>query len=183
MKTKRSTKIIRTDKWTLNPTAEQRALFGETVAVYRRLCRFLVGVVFTHWPELGSLSSQGLVPAVERLIHQTAKNPNPKYTLIDATFHKFPSYYRRAAIMFAAGRVSSYLTRYRDWQSGQSRNRRDAKPPRLNAETGCYPTLYKGQCYKLHGYEQVEIKMFTGSDWVWTTVQKSIVSSFTLEET
>jgi IS605 OrfB family transposase len=125
----------------------------------------------THWANLGALSNNELVPAVERLIHQTAKNPNPKYAPIDATFHKFPSYYRRAALMFAAGQVSSYLTRYRDWQCGQSRNRRDAKPPMFNPSAGCYPALYKGQCYKLHGYDQIEIKVFTGSDWVWTTVQ------------
>jgi IS605 OrfB family transposase len=171
MITKKPTKIIRTDKWTLNPTAAQRVLIGQTVEVYRRLCRHLVGVIFTHWPDLGSLPSQELVPAVERLIHKTAKNPNPKYAPIDETFHKFPSYYRRAAIMFAAGQVSSYLTRYRDWQCGQSRNRRDAKPPMFNPSAGCYPALYKGQCYKLHGYDQIEIKVFTGSDWVWTTVQ------------
>nr|WP_265266691.1 hypothetical protein [Spirulina subsalsa] len=73
MKVKKPTKIIRTDKWTLNPTAQQRVLFGETVKVYRRLCRYVVGIVFTHWSELGGLSSQQQIPAVERLIHATAK--------------------------------------------------------------------------------------------------------------
>jgi IS605 OrfB family transposase len=72
--------------------------------------------------------------------------------------------------MFATGQVSSYLTRYQQWQSG-NRKRKDAKPPMLNANAGCYPALYRGQCYKLHGYEFVEIKVFTGTDWVWTTVQ------------
>ncbi|AMW30519.1 IS200/IS605 family accessory protein TnpB-related protein [Arthrospira platensis] len=171
MRTKKPTQIIRTDKWTLNPTAEQRVLFGETVKVYRRFCRYLVGIVFTHWSELGSLPGNNVISAVERLIHRTGKNPHPKYGLIDITFHKFPSYYRRAAIMLAVGQVSSYMTRYREWQSGMSRKRKDAKPPQLQAKTGCYPTLYKGGCYKLHGYEQIEIKVFTGSDWVWTTVQ------------
>ncbi|NEP29549.1 MAG: transposase, partial [Moorea sp. SIO3I6] len=88
------------------------------------------------------------------------------------------SYYRRAAIRqsrrfanaFAAGQVSSFVTRYREWQSG-NRKRKDSKPPKLNADTGCYPALYKGQCYKLHGFDQVEVKVFNGSDWVWTTVQ------------
>ena len=164
--------IIRTDIWSLNLTAQQRLLFAETVKVYRRLCRHLVGVIFTHWSELGSLTSQQVIPAVERLVHQTSQNPDVKYPGIDRTFHKFPSYYRRAAIAFAVGQVSSFVTRYREWQAG-IRNRRDAKPPTLNADAGCYPVLYKGQCYKLHGYDQVEIKVFTGSDWVWTTVQIS----------
>ncbi|MEL6381849.1 MAG: IS200/IS605 family accessory protein TnpB-related protein [Cyanobacteria bacterium J06626_18] len=173
MKIKKPAKIIRTDKWTLNPTAEQRHLFGETVAVYRRVCRYLVGIVLTHWPELGVLSPDEQIPAVERLMHSTAKRPIVKYPQLNRVFHKFPSYYRRAAISFAIGQVSSYLTRYRDWQSGLSRKRREAKPPTLNANAGCYPALYKGQCYKLQGYDAVAIKVFTGSDWIWTTVHIS----------
>ncbi|MEB3277929.1 MAG: transposase [Lyngbya sp.] len=162
--------IIRTDKWSLNPTAQQRLLLAETVKVYRRLCRHLVGVIYTHWLELGELSNQQVIPAVERLIHQTAQNPDVKYPSFDKVFHKFPSYYRRGAIAFAVGQVSSFVTRYQEWQSG-NRNRRDAKPPTLNANAGCYPVLYKGQCYKLHGYDRVEIKVFTGTDWMWATVQ------------
>jgi IS605 OrfB family transposase len=164
-----TTSIIRTDRWTLNPTASQRVLLSQTVEVYRRVCRHLMGILFTHWPSLAELSSPKRVLAVEKLIHQTAKNPNPKYQQFDQTFYKFPSYYRRAAIVFAAGQVSSYMTRYQEWQSG-TRQRRDAKPPVLNPDSGCYPTLYKGGCYKLHGYDRIEIKVFNGTDWVWTTV-------------
>lgn len=164
--------IIRTDKWNLNPSAQQRLLFAQTVKVYRRLCRHLVGVIFTHWAELGKFTSQQVIPAVERLIHHTSVNPNVKYASIDRGFHKFPSYYRRAAIAFAVGQVSSFVTRYQQWQSG-IRKRRDAKPPALNSDAGCYPVLYKGQCYKLQGFDPVEIKVFTGTDWIWTTVQIS----------
>ncbi|URR34850.1 hypothetical protein NBE99_09380 [Thermosynechococcus sp. HN-54] len=102
-----------------------------------------MGIVLTHWSEIGSLNSQQVIPAVEGLVHAIRQNPNPKYPS-DRTFHKFPSYYRR-----------------------------DAQPPTLNGETGYYPTLYRGQCYRLHGYDQVELKVFTGKDWVWTTVQIS----------
>jgi IS605 OrfB family transposase len=158
---------IKTDKWQLSPTSEQRQYLLATVREYRRLCRFLVTVVCTHWAGIGDLSSDNIVPAVERLVHQTAKNPNPNYPQIDRVFPKFPSYLRRAAIMFAVGQVSSYMTRYQDWQSGQSRKRRDAKPPTLNPNAGCYPVLYKGQCYKLHGVTEVEMKVFTGTDWLW----------------
>ncbi|NET81949.1 MAG: IS200/IS605 family element transposase accessory protein TnpB [Moorea sp. SIO1F2] len=163
-------KIIRTDKWQLKPTPEQKLLFGETVKVYRRACRYLVGIIYTHWSDLGSLTADLLTPAVERLMHQTAKRPDIKYPQFNKAFYKFPSYYRRAAIAFAAGLVSSYVTRYSEWRSG-TRKRRNASPPRLNANTGCYPALYKGQCYKLHGFDQVEIKVFNGSDWIWTGVQ------------
>ncbi|NEO12038.1 MULTISPECIES: transposase [unclassified Moorena] len=167
---KTPTKVIRTDKWQLNVTSVQRTLFRETIKVYRQACRYLVGIIYTHWSELGCLTADQLTPAVERLMHKTAKRPNIKYAQFNKSFYKFPSYYRRAAISFAAGQVSSYVTRYREWQSG-TRKRRDSKPPKLNADTGCYPALYKGQCYKLHGFDQAEIKVFDGSDWVWTTVQ------------
>ncbi len=105
---KTASKIIRTDKWRLVPTSEQKDYLLNTVREYRRLCRFLVTVVCTHWVELGALSSDKLVPAIERLVHRTAKNTNPKYPQINQAFHKFPSYLRRAAIMFASGQVSSY---------------------------------------------------------------------------
>ncbi|MEX6777464.1 transposase [Limnospira fusiformis] len=120
-----TTSIIRTDLWNLNPTASQQVLLLQTVEVSLGVCRHLMGILLTHWPSLGGLSSQKRVLAVEKLIHQTAKNPNPKYRQFDQTFYKFPSYYRRAAIVFAAGQVSSYMTRYREWQSG-TRQRRDA---------------------------------------------------------
>jgi len=170
MAQKTAPKTIRTDKWRIAPNSEQRQYLLNTVQEYRRLCRFLVTVICTHWVDLGNLSGDNIVSAVERLVHTTAKNPNPRYPQISLAFHKFPSYLRRAAIMFAAGQVSSYMTRYQAWQSGQSRNRRDAKPPILNNSAGCYPALYKGQCFKLHGFEQVEIKVFTATDWIWITM-------------
>lgn len=166
MVNKNPSKIIRTDIWDLDSIAEHQLLFGKTVKIYRRLCKFLAGIVFTHWRTLGTLSTKEVVPAVERLMHATAKNPNIKYPQVGKVFHKFPAYYRRAAIVFAVGQVSSYMTRYRDWQSGV-RSRRDAKPPRFNPDAGCYPVLYRGQCYKLDDTNRVRIKVFTGSDWIW----------------
>ena len=167
---KKPSKIIRTDIWALDSIAEHKLLFCKTIEIYRRLCRFLAGIVFTHWKTLGTLSAKEVVPAVERLMHATAKNPNVKYPQVGKAFHKFPSYYRRAAITFAVGQVSSYMTRYRDWQSGK-RARRDAKPPRFNSNAGCYPVLYRGQCYKMLAIERVGIKVFTGTDWIWVTTK------------
>ncbi|MEO0309655.1 MAG: transposase, partial [Gloeomargarita sp. DG02_3_bins_56] len=79
-------------------------------------------------------------------------------------------YLRRAAIEFVKGQVSSYLTRYRDWQAGM-RNRRDAKPPVFNVEAGCYPALYKGQLVKFDkGLQVASVKVWNGFDWVWAEV-------------
>lgn len=161
---------VRTDKWQVVATQEQKELLQNTVSEFRSLVRCLVGVVNTHWSTIGSLDSKSQIPAIEKLVHQTAKNPSPRYQYFNRRFYKFPSYYRRGAIQFAVGQVSSFNTRYRSWQSG-IRKRKDALPPRLNVDCGTYPPLYKGQCIKFaEDNNSAAIKVFTGSDWVWTTV-------------
>ncbi|HHP7231290.1 MAG TPA: IS200/IS605 family accessory protein TnpB-related protein [Xenococcaceae cyanobacterium] len=161
---------IRTDKWQIVATQKQKELLHKTVCEFRCLVRCLVGVIYTHWSSIGLLDAKAQIPAVEKLIHQTTKNPHPKYQYFNSRFPKFPSYYRRGAIQFAVGQVSSFVTRYRIWQSG-IRNRKDALPPRLNADCGAYPPLYKGQCVKFSPTLNIAaIKVFTGTDWVWITV-------------
>lgn len=163
-----SNSIVRTDKWTLNPTPEIKQYLEMTVAEYQAFCKALSYVVMGHWVEIAGADSR--CAAVEQLIHKTSKNPNPKYSYFGKRFYKFPSYLRRAAIKFVCGQVSSFLTRYRDWQGG-SRKRKDAKPPQFNPDSGCYPALYRGQCIKIHDFDVAEIKVWNGSDWVWVNVQ------------
>lgn len=158
--------LVRTDKWRLKPTTQQRELLEQTVCEYRRLVKALIGVVYTHWSVIGA--SKTPQKEVETLIHQTSSNPSPKYKYFGRSFHKFPSYYRRAAINNVIGQVSSFVTRYYDWQSG-IRKRRDAKPPKLTSDTGVYPQLYQGQCVRFCE-DVAEIKVFTGTDWVWAKV-------------
>lgn len=177
---------IRTDKWNIVATAKQKQLLSVTVSEFRCLVRCLVGVINTHWSTIGQLNTKRQIPAVEKLIHTTAKNPSPRYLYFNRRFYKFPSYYRRGAIQFAIGQVSSFNTRYRDWQSG-IRNRFDALPPRLNSDCGTHPPLYKGQCIRFADDDvrvertdvasqrrrtpvRAAIKVFTGTDWVWETV-------------
>ena len=161
---------IRTDKWQIVATSEQKKLLQNTVSEFRRLVRCLVGVVNTHWTTIGLLDAKAQIPAVEKLIHATAKNPSPKYQYFNRRFYKFPSYYRRGAIQFAIGQVSSFHTRYREWQS-RIRKRKNTIPPRLNADCGAYPPLYKGQCICFaEDNKSAAIKVFTGTDWVWKTV-------------
>ncbi len=162
--------IVRTDKWTLVPSAQQRHYLTLTVGEFRFLVRALIGVIYTHWSYMGGLPGEKQIGAVEKLIHHTRHNPNPRYRYFDQRFHKFPSYYRRGAIQFALGQVSSFVTRYSEWQSGK-RSSRNAKPPRLNAETVAYPPLYQGQCIQFsEDYQTATIKVFTGTDWLWTII-------------
>lgn len=161
--------IVRTDKWTLNADLSAMRQLEQTVSEFRAYCKALSFVVMANWEKISGSTSQ--CAAVERLIHATSTNPSPKHSYFGKRFYKFPSYLRRSAIEFVCGQVSSFLTRYRTWQSG-IRKRRDAKPPRFNPEFGCYPALYRGQCIKFHDdFSVAEIKVWNGSDWVWLRVQ------------
>lgn len=97
--------IVRTDKWQLSPTSIQAEYLQRTEKMYRSYARALIGVIFTHFPQIASADSP--CAAVEKLIHQTAKNSQPRYRYFDKNFYKFPSYLRRAVIQAAIGQVSS----------------------------------------------------------------------------
>lgn len=160
--------IVRTDKWGLQPSPDVRLHLLATVDEYRAYCKALSYVVMGHWSAL--VAAKSFCGAVEKLIHCTQKNPNPKYGYFEKRFYKFPSYLRRAAIEFVRGQVSSYLTRYRAWQADK-RPRRDTKPPTFNPAAGCYPVLYQGQLIKFsQDLSMAEIKVWNGSDWVWVSV-------------
>lgn len=164
-----SNSIVRTDRWKLNPSSEIKDWLNATIAEYQAYCKALSYVVMGHWTQIVGASSQ--CAAVEKLIHKTTQNPSPRYGFyFQKRFYKFPGYLRRAAIEFAIGQVSSFLTRYRDWQGG-SRKRRDARPPVFNPSAGCYPALYRGQCIKYHDvFTVAEIKVWNGSEWIWAMV-------------
>lgn len=160
---------MRTDIWPLQATEHQRKLMDLTLSEYRRYCRALGIVVLSNWPAL--VNDPAPMPAVERLMHPTAKNPNPKHRYFHNQFYKFPSYLRRAAINFVLGQVSSFMTRYDTWLDGDRRSP-TAKPPGFNPVSGCYPALYAGQLLKLdEDFKVASIKLWDGKEWLWHDVQ------------
>jgi hypothetical protein len=119
-----------------------------------------------QWLNLTDLTAKERVNAVEKMIHKTADNPSPKHKYFQSIIKrhpshgKFRSYLRRAAIADAMGIVSSFQTRYREWQRG-IRARGDAKPPRLTAFVHTYPVLYQGQQIRYNlNYQTVDIKVW-----------------------
>lgn len=167
-------KIIRTDKWGLSPTKQQLPHLTDTVAIYRDcVCRLII-IVNAHWREIAVIDAKQRY--VEQLFHQTKDNPNPKYAKVfglGTKLYKFPSYLRRAAINDAIGHVSSFHTRYRDWQGGIRKNK-TARPPALSTTCGVYPDLYKDQCIKIAAdFKSAEIKVYKGRDWQWEQVKIS----------
>ena len=175
-KTKKRTfsqEIIRTDVWDLSATKSQKRQMLLTVAEYRRFLKPLVLVINAQWIKMVNLTTKERVNTVEKMIHKTTKNPVPKHKYFEnvvskyPSFRKFPSYLRRAAIADAIGIVSSFHTRYRQWQSG-IRKPRDARPPKLTAMCNSYPALYKGQQIIYNSnYTSVDIKVWSSTDWVW----------------
>lgn len=170
-------KIIRTDKWNLLPDRYQLLVLEDTVTIYRDMVRRLISIVNLRWKEVAVTETQQR--CVEQLFHQTKDNPNPqfgKFFGLGTRFYKFPSYLRRAAINDAIGHVSSFHSRYYDWQ-GALRKRKTAKPPRLNTSCGVYPDLYKNQCIKIAAdYSVAEIKVYKNKDWQWETIKISSLS-------
>lgn len=170
-------KIIRTDKWRLSPTKYQLLVLEDTVAIYRDIVRRLISIVNLHWKEIAACEAKQRY--VEQLFHATKDNPDPKFSKffgLGTKLYKFPSYLRRAAINDAIGHVSSFHTRYHDWQGG-IRKRRTTLPPRLNTSCGVYPDLYKNQCIKIAAdYQSVEIKVYKNNDWVWESVTISCLA-------
>lgn len=173
-RTKRKpTQEVRTDVWELSTSKEQKHQMVLTVEAYRKFLTPLVMIVNAQWCVLSELTSKQRVNAVEKMIHQTADNPSPKHKYFQKVmdkypfFRKFPSYLRRAAIADAIGIVSSFQSRYYEWQSG-TRKHRAAKPPRLTVICKTYPALYKGQQVRYGlNYQTVDIKIWSGTDWVW----------------
>lgn len=165
---------IRTDVWALSMAQEQRQLAILTVAEYRHFLKPLVLISYWNWGNLLGLTSKERVNTLEKLIHKTTDNPNPKYYWYfekaianHPSFRKFPSYLRRAAIQDALGIVSSFVTRWDMWKRGERKHKQD-RPPKLTSMCNSYPALYKGQQIRYQQeFSKVDLKVWSGSDWVW----------------
>jgi len=163
-------KIIRTEKWTLRPTADDRQTLRDTVTLYQRYVRAVSSVCMAHWPTIGVLKGNDVIKVVEGLIHPTANRPSVKYRYFQHAFYKFPSYLRRSAIMDAVGQACSFLSRYDQWQTAIDRRHKHECPPTFGVSNS-FPSLYKGQCIKYaDDLSFADIKVYKGNDWVWLTV-------------
>lgn len=164
-KKKKPDSMMRTDVWSLKVTSVEKKLLLLTVIEYRKFLKPLVFIANAEWKMIGNLTDKEKVNYLEKSIHVTSKNTNPKYLYYRKvvnkypSFRKFPSYLRRAAIADAIGIVSSFQTRYREWQSG-IRKYRKFRPPRLTAICQSYPALYKGQQVKYNeNYKNISLKV------------------------
>ena len=151
-------------------------IFDTTVEIYNQALHFLIDVIDREFPDFTGISTKSMVPAVEKLIHRTSQNPQPKYTDFNVRFHKFPSYFRRSAIATAYGKVKSYRSMLSNWFKEKEQLENEGKafkknPPCLSLDHKEFPVFYKGNMFKRTGDISAQIKVFHRNDWVWVDIE------------
>ena len=145
-----------------------RNLYGiisDTVSKYRDAENFMIDVALKEWNSISSLKPFLKMSAIEVITHSAKTHPNPKYDF-DGQFSQFPSYFRRAVINSAVGKVSSYKSNLENWEN----NGRVGKEPSLPIAGYDFPSMYNGNCYRQIDDTTVKIKVWTRNTWDWITV-------------
>ena len=154
-------------------------IFDETIAIYNKALGFYIDVCEKEFGYLEQFQhSKEKLNYIEAITHLTAKNKAVKYDF-DKDFYKFPSYFRRTAIMEALGVCDSHFSRLENWQTEKESKlakgkRFFEKPPTLNYEPNSFPTLYKGNMFEKLENGKASIKAFKNNDWVWVKVTYSV---------
>ena len=135
-----------------------------TFKIYREAVRRLALFYDTVWEEVSAIKDRKKrFNHAEHLVHST-KNNRAVYDF-DSCFPKMPSYLRRSAITQALGAVSSYRTRFTQWEESG----KEGKPPVLGERTHAMPVFYRGNMYKDGEGDTAELKLYNGKDWVWVS--------------
>ena len=149
--------------------------FKPTLVIYRDALTFIIDVMDKEFTSsLDDITTKDCVNIVESLIHRTKNNPEPKYDF-SVKFHKFPSYFRRAAISKAFGALKSHRSNLANWEEERKQaitegKKFKKKPPVLNVEHETFPVFYKGNMFERLSDNQAKIKLYNGNDWVWETI-------------
>ena len=98
------------------PDRQFNKVFSDTVDKYRAAVAFLIDVRMRENAAFSDTKDQHTqLRKMEQLVVKSKNNPNPKYDF-GKEFHKFPCYYRRAAIVEALGKASSYESNLANWK-------------------------------------------------------------------
>ena len=148
---------------------DHNRIFAASVTLYRMAVGFYIDVILENWDAFSDLSTKASHGLAESLTIVTKNRPTVKYDF-SKNFYKFPVYLRRAAISEAFGRVSSYKSNLKNWESSDQRTRGDK--PSVPKAGYAYPVLYKGNMYTgdIFSDYKVKIKVFRNNTWDWLTV-------------
>ena len=147
-----------------------------TIHIYREALSFVIDVCYKEKAGWLTLESKNRLTQIEKLIHATYENPNPKYIEFDKKFYKMPTYLRRAVINKAIGIVNSYLSLCNRYIEDKTKALQEGKkfthkPPRLSYDHSSSPVLYKGNMFEnfdLNG--TCRIKLFIDNDWKYVNI-------------
>lgn len=142
-------------------------IFRDTVTIYRHAVDYFINVCLNDWIMIDSFNGHSKLTYIEKLIHTTKLNPNPKYNF-DKKFYKFPTYLRRAAINEAIGKVSSYKSNLENWEKDTSKNK--GKKPGIPKTGRVFPCFYKDNMYTRCDKYSASIKVYVRNTWDWIDV-------------
>ena len=147
-----------------------------TIRIYREALSFVIDVCYKEKAGWLILGGKNRLTQIEKLIHATSDNPNPKYIEFDKKFYKMPSYLRRSIINKAIGIVNSYLSlcdRYIDKKTKALHEGKKFthKPPRLSYAHNSFPVLYKSRIFDNFDINGTcRIKLFINNDWKYVNI-------------
>ena len=151
-------------------------LIEPTIRIYREALSFVIDVSYKEKAGWLTLGGKDRLTQIEKLIHTTSDNPNPKYVEFDKKFYKMPSYLRRAIINKAIGIVNSYLSLYNRYIEDKTKALQEGKkfhhkPPRLSYDHDSFPVLYKSRIFDNFDIDGTcRIKLFIDNDWKYIDI-------------
>ena len=145
---------------------DKNKVFRDTVSLYRKAVDWYIIICLEKWDDISALKkSKERMNFVQSISTTTKEHPNPEYDFTSA-FYKFPVYLRRAAIMEALGKVSSYKSNLANWEKNPT-----GRQPGLPKAGFVYPALYRGNTFVRKSDYVAEVKVFIRNTWDWIPVQ------------
>jgi putative transposase len=91
--------MMKVAKSLLHKITNQTEIFNATLDIYNDALAYVIEIIDKEFDDTESLTTKSIVPAVEKLIHATKSNPQPKYKEFNDRFHKFPSYFAEVPLL------------------------------------------------------------------------------------
>ena len=141
-------------------------IFKNTVLLYRDAVKFFIDVCLSEWDSVSVINnSKHRMTYVEDITVSTKSHPVVKYDFSDR-FYKFPCYLRRAAIVEAIGKVSSYKSNLNNWNNSD----RSTKKPSFPKAGNICPVMYHGNMFEKLDTYRAKVKVFIRNTWDWLTI-------------
>ena len=150
---------------------EHDGAFETSIRIYRSAVDFFIGVIDREWDLLSPFGTGTAgMKAVEMMTVTSASRPSVPHDFAsaDRRFYKMPCYLRRAAIIEALGKVSSYRSNLKNWGAADPETR--GRRPGLPSAGHAYPVLYRGNMFLEGDRYSAQVKAFVRNTWDWVTV-------------